>query len=142
MLWSRIIRGFQQIPPAFNVTVRRRPSSRPPARAASGRRPSVASADCVERRTHRDRLELSAADVVISADQPFAGGCRSRGRSEAPQTEAEILINCERQRVVAQRISLEEKKVIWPRLIKMNSNFDVYQEVVFRSPDLHHSAPA
>jgi deazaflavin-dependent oxidoreductase (nitroreductase family) len=42
--------------------------------------------------------------------------------------EAEILINGERRRVVARRVSPEEKKVIWPRLVKMYPNFDIYQQ--------------
>jgi deazaflavin-dependent oxidoreductase (nitroreductase family) len=42
--------------------------------------------------------------------------------------EAEILINGERGRVVARRVSPEEKKVIWQRLVKMYPNFDIYQQ--------------
>ncbi|MBI4487716.1 MAG: nitroreductase family deazaflavin-dependent oxidoreductase [Deltaproteobacteria bacterium] len=42
--------------------------------------------------------------------------------------EAEILINSERRRVVARRVSPEEKKVIWPRLVKMYPNFHIYQQ--------------
>ena len=42
--------------------------------------------------------------------------------------EAEILINGERRRVVARRVSPEEKKVIWPRLVKKHPNFAIYQQ--------------
>ena len=42
--------------------------------------------------------------------------------------EAEILINGERRRVVARRVSPEEKNVIWPRLVEMYPNFAVYQQ--------------
>lgn len=42
--------------------------------------------------------------------------------------EAEILINGGRRRVVARRVSPEEKKVIWPRLVEMYPNFAVYQQ--------------
>ena len=42
--------------------------------------------------------------------------------------EAEVLIKGERRRVVARRVSPEEKKVIWPRLVKKHPNFDIYQQ--------------
>ncbi|MBI2210442.1 MAG: nitroreductase family deazaflavin-dependent oxidoreductase, partial [Deltaproteobacteria bacterium] len=42
--------------------------------------------------------------------------------------EAEILINGERRRVVARRVSPEEKNIIWPRLVEMYPNFAVYQQ--------------
>jgi deazaflavin-dependent oxidoreductase (nitroreductase family) len=43
-------------------------------------------------------------------------------------SEAEILINGERRQVVARRVSPEERKVIWPRLIERYPNFAVYQQ--------------
>ena len=42
--------------------------------------------------------------------------------------EAEVLIKGERRRVVARRVSPEEKKVIWARLVKKHPNFDIYQQ--------------
>jgi deazaflavin-dependent oxidoreductase (nitroreductase family) len=42
--------------------------------------------------------------------------------------EAEVIINGERRRLLAHRVSPEEKKLIWPRLVKMYPNFAVYQQ--------------
>jgi hypothetical protein len=71
MLWSRIIRAFQQILPASNATVRRGrpPGSQTKQRLEGGHRllaPIVAKDELIE-----IDLELSAADAVIGADQPL-----------------------------------------------------------------------
>ena len=41
--------------------------------------------------------------------------------------EAEALIEGRRRRLFAHKVSPEEKKLIWPRLIKMYPSFDLYQ---------------
>jgi len=42
--------------------------------------------------------------------------------------EAEVIINGERRRLLATRVSPEEKRLIWPRLIEMYPNFAIYQQ--------------
>ena len=42
--------------------------------------------------------------------------------------EAEVVIRGERRTVIAQEISIEEKKIIWPRLVKSYPQFDIYQQ--------------
>lgn len=42
--------------------------------------------------------------------------------------EAEVIVKGERRRLLAHIASPEEKKLIWPRLVKMYSNFDIYQQ--------------
>ena len=42
--------------------------------------------------------------------------------------EAEVIINGEKRRLLAHKVSLEEKEIIWPRLITMYPNFAVYQQ--------------
>jgi F420H(2)-dependent quinone reductase len=42
--------------------------------------------------------------------------------------EAEVIINGERRRLVADRVAPEEKGLIWQRLIKIYPNFAVYQQ--------------
>jgi deazaflavin-dependent oxidoreductase (nitroreductase family) len=42
--------------------------------------------------------------------------------------EAEVMVNGERRRLLAHRVSPEEKKLIWPRLVKRFPNFAVYQQ--------------
>jgi F420H(2)-dependent quinone reductase len=42
--------------------------------------------------------------------------------------EAEVIINGERRRLLAYKVSHEEKGLIWPRLIKMYPNFATYQQ--------------
>jgi len=42
--------------------------------------------------------------------------------------EAEVIINGERRRLLAHKVSLEEKEIIWPQLITMYPNFAVYQQ--------------
>jgi deazaflavin-dependent oxidoreductase (nitroreductase family) len=42
--------------------------------------------------------------------------------------EAEVIVNGERRRLLANRVSPEEKGLIWPRLIKIYPNFAIYQQ--------------
>lgn len=42
--------------------------------------------------------------------------------------EAEVILNGERRRLLAYRVSPEEKQLIWPRLVKMYPNFAIYQQ--------------
>jgi deazaflavin-dependent oxidoreductase (nitroreductase family) len=42
--------------------------------------------------------------------------------------EAEVLVKGEHRRLVAHRVSAEEKERIWPRLVRMVLQFDVYQQ--------------
>jgi deazaflavin-dependent oxidoreductase (nitroreductase family) len=42
--------------------------------------------------------------------------------------EAEVIINGERRRLLAHKVSPEEKEIIWPQLITMYPNFAVYQQ--------------
>jgi F420H(2)-dependent quinone reductase len=42
--------------------------------------------------------------------------------------EAEIVIRGERRRVSAQEISTDQKKLIWPRLVKSYPQFEIYQQ--------------
>ena len=42
--------------------------------------------------------------------------------------EAEVVIGGERRRVSAREITSEEKKLIWPRLVKLYPQFDAYQQ--------------
>ena len=42
--------------------------------------------------------------------------------------EAEVVIRGERRTVIAREISIEEKKIIWPRLVKSYPQFDIYQQ--------------
>jgi F420H(2)-dependent quinone reductase len=41
--------------------------------------------------------------------------------------EAEVAIRGERRRVTAREITIQEKKLIWPRLVKLYPQFDAYQ---------------
>lgn len=41
--------------------------------------------------------------------------------------EATVLIQGQRRRVFARRVAPEEKKRIWPRLVELYPNFDLYQ---------------
>ena len=43
-------------------------------------------------------------------------------------SEAEVVIRGERRTVIAREISIEEKKIIWPRLVKSYPQFDIYQQ--------------
>jgi F420H(2)-dependent quinone reductase len=42
--------------------------------------------------------------------------------------KAEVVIRSERRRVTAREITSEEKKRIWPRLVKSYPQFDIYQQ--------------
>jgi F420H(2)-dependent quinone reductase len=42
--------------------------------------------------------------------------------------EAEVMIQGERRRVTSHQLSIEEKKRIWPRLIKLYPQFEIYQQ--------------
>jgi deazaflavin-dependent oxidoreductase (nitroreductase family) len=42
--------------------------------------------------------------------------------------EAEVVIRGERQPVTSREITSEEKKLIWPRLVKSYPQFDIYQQ--------------
>ena len=42
--------------------------------------------------------------------------------------EAEVVIRGERRRVSAQEVSIDQKKIIWPRLVKSYPQFDIYQQ--------------
>ena len=42
--------------------------------------------------------------------------------------KAEVIINGQRRRFLAYRVSPEEKRLIWPRLIEMYPNFAIYQQ--------------
>ena len=42
--------------------------------------------------------------------------------------DAEVVIRDERRRVSAQEVTTNEKKLIWPRLVKLYPQFDVYQQ--------------
>jgi F420H(2)-dependent quinone reductase len=42
--------------------------------------------------------------------------------------EAEVIIKGQRRRFLATRVSPEEKRIIWPRLIEMYANFAIYQQ--------------
>jgi deazaflavin-dependent oxidoreductase (nitroreductase family) len=41
--------------------------------------------------------------------------------------EATVLIRGQRRRVFARKVAPEEKKRIWPRLVELYPNFDLYQ---------------
>jgi deazaflavin-dependent oxidoreductase (nitroreductase family) len=43
-------------------------------------------------------------------------------------SEAEVVIRGERQPVTSREITSEEKKIIWPRLVKSYPQFDIYQQ--------------
>jgi deazaflavin-dependent nitroreductase family protein len=42
--------------------------------------------------------------------------------------EAEIVIRGERRRIIAREISIDQKKLIWPRLVKLYPQFEIYQQ--------------
>jgi len=46
--------------------------------------------------------------------------------------EAEVLIEGRRRRLFAHKVSPEEKKLIWPRLIEMYPSFNLYQRRTHR----------
>ncbi|HTN72639.1 MAG TPA: nitroreductase/quinone reductase family protein [Methylomirabilota bacterium] len=42
--------------------------------------------------------------------------------------EAEVILKGKRRRLLANKVSPEEKELIWPQLIKMYPNFAIYQQ--------------
>jgi F420H(2)-dependent quinone reductase len=55
--------------------------------------------------------------------------------------EAEVVIRSERRRVTAREITSEEKKRIWPRLVKSYPQFDIYQQRTSREIPLLRFLP-
>jgi F420H(2)-dependent quinone reductase len=56
--------------------------------------------------------------------------------------QAEVIVKGERRRVLARRVSAEERELIWPRLITMYPDFAVYQQRTSREiPLLRLSEP-
>ena len=43
-------------------------------------------------------------------------------------SEAEVIVKGERRRLIARKVSREEKEMIWPRLIKLYPDFNLYQQ--------------
>ena len=46
--------------------------------------------------------------------------------------DAEVIIKGEHRRVLARKISPEEKKVVWPRLVQLYPQFETYQQRTHR----------
>ena len=46
--------------------------------------------------------------------------------------DAEVIIKGEHRRVLARRLSPEEKKVVWPRLVQLYPQFETYQQRTHR----------
>jgi len=42
--------------------------------------------------------------------------------------EAEVIVKGERRKVLARKLSPEEKKVVWPRLVQLYAQFENYQQ--------------
>ena len=42
--------------------------------------------------------------------------------------DAELMIRREPRRVTAQELTIDQKKLIWPRLVKLYPQFDIYQQ--------------
>ena len=56
--------------------------------------------------------------------------------------EAEAIVKGERRRLIARKVAPEEKELIWPRLIKIYPDFDLYQQRTARDiPLLRLSYP-
>ena len=55
--------------------------------------------------------------------------------------EADVVIRGERRRVTAGEITIEEKKLIWPRLVKLYPQFEVYQQRTSREIPLVRLLP-
>jgi deazaflavin-dependent oxidoreductase (nitroreductase family) len=55
--------------------------------------------------------------------------------------EAEVVIRGERRRVTAREITIDEKKLIWPRLVKLYPQFDLYQQRTSREIPLLRLIP-
>src|SRR4029453_13774479 len=95
------------------------------------------------RKTGRERTTpvlyfRDGADLIVVAS--FGGNDMNPGWNfnfeRCP--EAEVIKNGERRRLLASQLSPEEKKLIWPRLVKMYPNFDVYQQQTGREKQLLH----
>jgi deazaflavin-dependent oxidoreductase (nitroreductase family) len=55
--------------------------------------------------------------------------------------EAEVMIGREWRRVIAQETGIDEKKKIWPRLVKLYPQFDAYQQRTNREIPLMRLLP-
>lgn len=55
--------------------------------------------------------------------------------------EAEVIIRGQRRRVTSHQLSIEEKKRIWPRLVKLYPQFEVYQQRTTRDIPLLRLIP-
>ena len=55
--------------------------------------------------------------------------------------EADVVIRGERRRVTAREITIEEKKLVWPRLVKLYPQFEVYQQRTSREIPLVRLLP-
>jgi len=56
--------------------------------------------------------------------------------------EAEAIVKGERRRLIARKVAPEEKELIWPRLIRIYPDFDLYQQRTARDiPLLRLSYP-
>ena len=42
--------------------------------------------------------------------------------------EAEVMIRGERRRMTSRKLSFDEKRVVWPRLVKLYPQFEIYQQ--------------
>jgi F420H(2)-dependent quinone reductase len=42
--------------------------------------------------------------------------------------EAEIMIRGERRRITSRKLSFDEKRVVWPRFVKLYPQFEIYQQ--------------
>ena len=42
--------------------------------------------------------------------------------------EAEVMIRGERRRMTSRKLSFDEKRVVWPRLVKAYPQFEIYQQ--------------
>jgi F420H(2)-dependent quinone reductase len=42
--------------------------------------------------------------------------------------EAEVMIRGERRRITSRKLSFDEKRVVWPRLVKLYPQFEIYQQ--------------
>lgn len=55
--------------------------------------------------------------------------------------EAEVMIRGERRRVSSRKLSIDEKKLIWPRLVKLYPQFEIYQQRTNREIPLLRLTP-
>jgi deazaflavin-dependent oxidoreductase (nitroreductase family) len=57
--------------------------------------------------------------------------------------EAEVIVKGEHRKVLARRLSPEEKKLVWPRLVQLYPQFEAYQQRTHREiPLMRLLAPA